>query len=181
MQQYPNYYQIPTNNFGQQYNPYLQRMENLQHFQQVLNQQPTQYPIGKVVENVDMVRVTDIPMDGNLYYFPKADGTEVYAKQFMQNGQTRILTFKAMLEDEPNTLTSATEKSDTDDFRGLLDGIMNEVKVLSQRLDDILATKAQGKTKKEAPEDVTDMVKDMSAEEKNMLRSKLQTLAQKIS
>ena len=34
---------------------------------------------------------------------------------------------------------------------------------------------------KELTEDVTDMVKDMSAEEKNMLRSKLQTLAQKIS
>ena len=41
-----------------------------------------------------LVKVTDIPMDGNMYYFPKADGTEIYSKQFMPNGQTRILTFK---------------------------------------------------------------------------------------
>ena len=153
MQQFPNYYQIPTNNFGQQYNPYLQRMENLQHFQQVLNQQPTQYPIGKVVENVDMVRVTDIPMDGNLYYFPKADGTEVYAKQFMQNGQTRILTFKAMLEDEPNTLTSGTEKSDTDDFRGLLVSIMNDIADLKEVIKGLASTKAVSDDKKEGKND----------------------------
>lgn len=153
MQQFPNYYQIPTNNFGQQYNPYLQRMENLQHFQQVMNQPPMQYPMGKVVENVDMVRVTDIPMDGNLYYFPKADGTEVYAKQFMQNGQTRILTFKAMLEDEPNTLTSATEKSNTDDFRAVLMGIVDDIADLKEVIKGLASTKAVPDDKKEGKND----------------------------
>ena len=34
---------------------------------------------------------------------------------------------------------------------------------------------------KELASDITDMVQDMSAEEKNLLRAKLQTLAQKVS
>ena len=78
--QYPQYFQPQP-----QTNPYMQRMENLQQFQQALNPAPqNQYmSIGKVVESMDIVKVTDIPMDGNTYYFPKADGTEIYSKQFM--------------------------------------------------------------------------------------------------
>ena len=34
---------------------------------------------------------------------------------------------------------------------------------------------------KSLTEDITEMVSDMSAEEKNLLRAKLQTLAQKVS
>ena len=67
MQQYQN-----PNFYGQQqfmqpqFNPYLQRMENLQQFQQAIqpmatNQMPTQTynPFGKVVESMDLVKVTD--------------------------------------------------------------------------------------------------------------------------
>ena len=95
-----------------QCNPYLQRMENLQQFQQVMQQpmSPAQMsgtsqfaPLWKIVESVDMVKATDIPMDGNMYYFPKADGTEIYGKAWMANGQSRILTFKPVLDDNPNT------------------------------------------------------------------------------
>ena len=82
----------------QQYNPYMQRMENLQQFQQAIQQPLQNNPnlspglnmlasLGKVVESMDMVKVADIPMDGNMYYFPKADGTEIYSKQFMTNGR----------------------------------------------------------------------------------------------
>ena len=152
MQQYPNYCQMPMgamNNFNNQFNPYLQRMENLQQFQQVMHQQPMQYPIGKVVENVDMVRVTDIPMDGNLYYFPKADGTEVYAKQFLQNGQTRILTFKATLDDTPSNLPIEVEKSNTDDFRGILMGIVDDI----SDLKDIVSQLSNAKTVQKVQKD----------------------------
>lgn len=83
----------------QQYNPYLQRMENLQQFQQTLNPSPVQmqnqFPaLGKMVESIDMVKATDIPMDGNMYYFPKADGSVIYGKRWMQNGQTSIELFQ---------------------------------------------------------------------------------------
>ena len=70
-----NLYQNP-NFYGYQQpqiNPYMQRMENLQQFQQAIQQPmlPTSMsganqqliPLGKIVESVDIVKVTDIPMD----------------------------------------------------------------------------------------------------------------------
>lgn len=139
MQPYPNpnyysQYQQP------QFNPYLQRMENLQQFQQTLQPiQPTnQLPaIGKIVESMDIVKVTDIPMDGNAYYFPKADGTEIYSKQFMPNGQTRILTFKPISEDEPNNLPSNEEKGQITAFKEFLEGIQADIKTLNDKVDKI--------------------------------------------
>ena len=148
MQPYPNpnYYA----QYQQQFNPYMQRMENLQQFQQAL--QPTnQIPaIGKVVESMDIVKVTDIPMDGNMYYFPKADGTEIYSKQFMPNGQTRILTFKPLLESKPNNSTPEEEKSKFDTFACVLEGIQNDVRTLSDKIDKI---SKPTRNKKEVAED----------------------------
>ena len=148
MQQYQN-----PNFYGQQqfmqpqFNPYLQRMENLQQFQQAI-QQPqiapaqvqtvNQFPtLGKMVESIDIVKATDIPIDGNIYYFPKADGTEIYSKTWLPNGQTRILTFKPSLENEPNTLSNEEEKSKFDTLEQFLEGIQSEVRTLSDKIDKI--------------------------------------------
>ena len=126
----------------QQYNPYLQRMENLQQFQQTLNPMPmqmqNQFPaLGKIVESVDIVKVTDIPMDGNMYYFPKADGTEIYGKQFDMDGKTRILTFKPLLEDNPSNSPSEDIKTQFGAFGGVLEGIQNDLKALNEKVDRI--------------------------------------------
>ena len=119
MQTYQNFYS-QMSNYGQMMpNPYMDRMAQLQQYQQNLQQPivPAQTPVsnqmsalGKMVDSIDVVKATDIPMDGNAYYFPKADGTEVYCKQWLQNGTTRILTFKPVFEDNPNNLSSDTEK-----------------------------------------------------------------------
>ena len=144
--QNPNYMMYQP----QQFNPYMQRMENLQQFQQAL--QPTnQFPaIGKVVESMDIVKVTDIPMDGNTYYFPKADGTEIYSKQFMPNGQTRILTFKPLLDSEPNNLPLEEEKLKFDTFNAILEGIQEDIKTLNDKVDKL---SKPNRAKKEVSED----------------------------
>lgn len=140
MQQFQtsNYYGQPY--IQQQYNPYLQRMENLQQFQQAIQQPmvPTSMsganqftPLGKIVESMDIVKVTDIPMDGNMYYFPKADGTEIYAKQFGIDGKTRILTFK------PLNSSVNEEKLKFDDFNNVLMGIQEDIKTLNEKIDKI--------------------------------------------
>lgn len=132
----------------QQYNPYMQRMENLQQFQQAIQQPLQNNPnlspglnmlasLGKVVESMDMVKVADIPMDGNMYYFPKADGTEIYSKQFMPNGQTRILTFKPVSEEEPNNLSATQEKFNISAFSEVLEGIQNEIRLINEKIDKI--------------------------------------------
>ena len=129
-------------------------MENLQQFQQALQQPPTfqsNFPIiNKVVENIDMVKVADIPMDGNMYYFPKADGTEIYTKQFGVDGRTRILTFKPVLDENPSNLPSEEEKLKIDAFNDVLIGIQKDIKELTEKVDKI--TKPS-RTKKEVVED----------------------------
>ena len=147
MQQYQN-----PNFYGQQqfmqpqFNPYLQRMENLQQFQQTIQQPmvPTSMsganqfnPFGKIVESIDVVKVTDIPMDGNMYYFPQADGQAIYGKKFLPNGQTQILAFKPSLESEPNNVSTEVEKSKFDTLNEFLEGIQNEVRTLSDKIDKI--------------------------------------------
>jgi hypothetical protein len=147
MQQYQN-----PNFYGQQqfmqpqFNPYMQRMENLQQFQQAIQQPmvPTSMSganqfntFGKIVESMDIVKVTDIPMDGNMYYFPQADGQAIYGKKFLPNGQTQILTFKPSLESEPNNVSTETEKSKFDALEQFLEGIQNEVRTLSDKIDKI--------------------------------------------
>ena len=146
--QYPQYFQPQP-----QTNPYMQRMENLQQFQQSIQPQPqmqtVQYqPLGKIVDSVDVVKATDIPMDGNAYYFPKADGTEVYMKRWLANGTTETTVYKPILDKENNqtiTLSSEQEKSIYEDFRGVLEGIQMDIQTLNEKVDRLGKAKTSKK------------------------------------
>ena len=142
-----NYYPQYQPQYQQQINPYMQRMENLQQFQQTIQQPIMQTQLtntsqqfthlGKIVESIDIVKATDIPMDGNMYYFPKADGSEVYGKAWLPNGQTRILTFKPIIEDDTNKVLSEAEKSKIDDIEVFLKGIQDDIKTINEKIDKI--------------------------------------------
>ena len=125
----------------------MERMAQLQQYQQSLQQPivPTQTPVsnqmsalGKMVDSIDVVKATDIPMDGNTYYFPKADGTEVYCKQWLQNGTTRILTFKPVFEDDTNNLPYDTEKLKISLSDDVTDVFMKRFDELEKRIDDLM-------------------------------------------
>lgn len=137
MNQNPNYYAQYLQPQTPYQNPYLQRMENLQQFQQTINSNPVQplNTIGKIVESIDIVKATDIPMDGNMYYFPKADGSEVYGKAWMQNGQTRILTFKPSLDENPTNVSSNGEKINSESIRDVLTAIQSDLKIINEKLE----------------------------------------------
>ena len=160
MQPYQTFYPQMNNNCQMpMQNPYMERMAQLQQYQQSLQQPmlPTQMSgtnqmstLGKMVDSIDVVKATDIPMDGNSYYFPKADGTEVYCKQWLQNGTTRILTFKPILESEPNNLSSEEEKLKFDTFNAILEGIQEDVKTLNEKVDKL---SKPTRAKKEVSED----------------------------
>lgn len=155
--------QQPINQYYQQpymQNPYMQRMENLQQFQQAIQPQAQMQsannftPLGKIVDSVDIVKATDIPMDGSMYYFPKADGSMVFGKQWLANGQTRILTFKASLDEEGNNLSSEAEKfkiEPSDElleiFQSMFDGVLERIDKLEKSL------KPNSRTKKEVNAD----------------------------
>lgn len=160
---YQNFYP-QMNNYGQMMsNPYMDRMAQLQQYQQSL-QQPmpqTSMPganqqmnvIGKIVDSIDVVKATDVPMDGNMYYFPKADGTEIFGKQWLSNGQTRILTFKPDFEDNPNNLSSDTEKLKISLSDEVTDVFMKRFDELEKRIDDLMPKKTTARAKKESEEE----------------------------
>ena len=138
--QNPNYYAQYMQPQQPYVNPYLQRMENLQQFQQTLNSTPVQnqFPaLGKMVESIDMVKATDIPMDGNMYYFPNADGTEIYGKAWGNDGRTRILTFKPLLEDDSNNSSSDDIKTQFGAFGEVLGAIQNDIRMLFDKVDKL--------------------------------------------
>ena len=155
-----NNYQMPMQN------PYMERMAQLQQYQQSL-QQPMQNivsnqipganqqytPMGKIIENVDVLKTTEVPMDGNIYYFPKADGSEIYSKQWLANGTTRILTFKPVFEDNPNTLSSDTEKLKIGLSDKVTDVFMKRFDELEKRIDDLMSKKTTVRAKKESEEE----------------------------
>lgn len=156
MPQMNSNYQMPVPN------PYMDRMAQLQQYQQNLQQPivPAQTPVsnqmsalGKMVDSIDVVKATDIPMDGNAYYFPKADGTEVYCKQWLQNGTTRILTFKPAFEDNPNNLSSDTEKLKISLSDEVTDVFMKRFDELEKRIDDLMPKKTTARSKKESEEE----------------------------
>ena len=166
MQQYQAFYPQMNNNYQTPtQNPYIDRMAQLQQYQQSLQQPivPTQTPVsnqmsalGKMVDSIDVVKATDIPMDGNAYYFPKADGTEVYCKQWLQNGTTRILTFKPVLDDNTNNVSTDTEKLKISLSEEVTDVFMKRFDELEKRFDDLMpktTTKTTAtRTKKETGE-----------------------------
>ena len=109
--------------------------------------------LGKMVDSIDVVKATDIPMDGNTYYFPKADGTEVYCKQWLQNGTTRILTFKPVFEDNPNNLSSDTEKMKISISDDVTEAFMKRFDELEKRIEDLMPKKTTARAKKESEEE----------------------------
>ena len=165
MQPYPNYSQMNNpyaqmnNMYAQPNNPYADRMNFLQNYQQSL-QQPvagTQMSLanqmstlGKMVDSIDVVKATDIPMDGNAYYFTKADGTEVYCKQWLQNGTTRILSFKPVFDDNTNNVSSDTEKLKISLSDDVTEVFMKRIDELEKLLDSLAPKKPATRAKKES-------------------------------
>ena len=166
MQQFPNYSQM-NNPYMQAPNPYMERMNFLQGYQQNL-QQPIQQQaisstgqqmniIGKIVDSIDVVKATDVPMDGSMYYFPKADGTEIFGKQWLPNGQTRILTFKPTLDTDDNNVLNADEKlkiclsdESTEVFMKRFDELENKISKFEQLLTKTSTKTSTSRAKKEA-------------------------------
>ena len=162
MSMYQNFSQM-NNPYMPMQNPYMDRMNFLQNYQQNLQQpmMPAQMSgtnqqmsvTGKVVDSIDVVKATDVPMDGNMYYFPKADGTEIFGKQWLQNGTTRILTFKPALEDNPNDLSSDTEKLKISLSDDVTEVFMKRFDELEKRIDDLMPKKTTARAKKESEEE----------------------------
>ena len=158
-----NPYQAPmmNNPYMQSQNPYMDRMNFLQNYQQNLQQPlvPTQMSganqqampqqivgiNGRIVQSVETINPNEVPMDGSVAFFPKQDLTEIYAKSWNADGTIRTLTFKPVLNDKTDILSGDTEKLEFDLSEKATEGIMAKLNELSEKIEQ-LSLGAQRKT-----------------------------------
>lgn len=119
--------------YAQQVNPYEQMRNNFQ-MQQNQYQQPYVQQVApqnnflKVVEGIESVNVADVPVDGNPYYFIKPDGSAIYAKRWLPDCTTRVVTYlhvenkQGVVEQKENSLNEE---------------LMNRFNMLEEKIDNI--------------------------------------------
>lgn len=152
--------------------PYLDRMAQLNQYQQGLQQtalnqpiQPVTTPIGingKIVPTVEMITANDVPMDGSVAVFPRQDLTEIYIKSWNNDGTIRTVVYKPVVEPQ-NGVSTNGDKTGTENanFKASLsdeatEALMKRFDEIENRFDKLEKTmgssKAISKAKKEAEE-----------------------------
>ena len=117
-------------NYGSYFNPFAspqymnnnmmqmpqQQISNMQA--QQMQQQPQMFNNqnmalnqlnGKIVENKDIVSVTEIPV-GGYGFFPKADLSEIYLKMWNSTGTTDTIIFRPVAKENPQDKTDTINK-----------------------------------------------------------------------
>ena len=131
------------NNYG--YNPYYpqQRFNNTEQQPMITTyQQPIQLTkpttlLGKAVESIDVVKATDIPLDGSISYFPLTDGSAIVSKQLQTDGTSKIVVYKPTQEDKKEAIQFAT----LDDIQEAINDI--DLSDIQDLKDDIKEIKKQ--------------------------------------
>ena len=149
------YQAMPYNQFyGPQFQPQMQRMQpqpqpqmqpEMQFNQQPMYRQPTGLQ-GKSVDNVEVVKATDIPLDGSISYFPLTDGSAIVTKQLQQDGTSKTVIYRPSDEKEEKNLPKyitvdeldkAIKKVDSSDLRDELKTIKRQLKDITEDIKDI--------------------------------------------
>lgn len=100
---------------------------------------------GRTVNDISEVNANEVPMDGSKAVFPKADGTEIYVKQWNANGTISTVTYKLSTTDESVKSVNQMEQFNI---------IMNQrFDAIEQMIDEIkVGSPARKSVKKEVSE-----------------------------
>ena len=109
---------------------------------QPMYQQPTYQPQqyqqiqyqgiqGRIVDNVDVVKATEISLDGSVSYFPIADGSAIVTKQLQNDGTSKMIVYKPVAEETPKTVS-------TDELKDEITNLKKEIEKIDKRLGDEL-------------------------------------------
>lgn len=137
-------------------NPYYNQQQRYQPMtnQQMINQplpqqnfvppitQPTQQVglLGKIVENIEMVRISEIPLDGSISYFPLSDGSGIVTKQLQSDGTSKMVVYRPTDGEKENVVKYATLE-DLQDAINDLD--LSDVQDIQDLKDDVKEIKKQ--------------------------------------
>ena len=155
-----------NNNYMSMQNPYADRMNFLQNYQQSLQQpmQTNQQPIpqqtiginGRMVQGVENINANEVPMDGSMAFFPKQDLSEIYVKSWNANGRIKTIVYKPYTESDGNNVSNPTtdienakftlSDESTELFMNKFNELSEKIGQLEDRFDKSLGT--QRKTSK---------------------------------
>ena len=163
-----NPYQTPimNNSYVQSKNPYMDRMNFLQNYQQSL-QQPVagmQMPLtnqqamlqqpaginGRIVQAVENINANEVPMDGSMAFFPKQDMSEIYVKGWNANGTINTIVYKPYKEPNNNQTVNSMANAEnakftlsdesTELFLNKFEELSEKIGQLEDRFDKSLGT-----------------------------------------
>lgn len=125
-------------------------------------QQPIQAPMvrqegiklqGKSVDNIEVVKAMDIPLDGSISYFPIADGSAIVTKQLQMDGTSKTIIYKPITENQQKNeinyisvedFTKTIEKinkniedNSTEDLEEEIEEIKKQIESINKSIKDI--------------------------------------------
>ena len=140
------------------YNPYLYQPQQQRipaEYQQPTQQymQPIQMSkpiglLGKSVDSIEVVKATDIPLDGSISYFPLTDGTAIVTKQLKADGTSKTIVYKPIEEDNKPQVTYITLDEFNERFNEInidaIEDLIEDFKDVKKEIKD-LKTKLKSK------------------------------------
>lgn len=120
-------------------NPYIDRMNQLQQYQQNLQMQQPQFQpqmqapgiIGRIVNDFSEITANDVPMNGNAAFFPKADGTELQVRSWTSSGTIQTVVYKPVFEQNGADNTNTPQM----DFNAINEDVRALREEISARFD----------------------------------------------
>ena len=119
---YNNQFYI-SRNFQQ---PMYQPLPQMQPMYQGMGNQGIQ---GRVVDNIEVVKATEIALDGSVSYFPIADGSAIVTKQLQVDGTSKIVIYKPVTAEMPKTIS-------TDELNVEINNLKKQIEEINKRLGD---------------------------------------------
>ena len=135
---------IATPQYQPQTTDYMSQMQNA--YQKPLGLQ------GKTVDNIEVVKATDIPLDGSVSYFPLVDGSSIITKQLQADGTSRIVVYKPIETQQPKQVEGKeiyiTEK-ELDEKLSKLDNkeLKEEIEKMKKQIKDLMSNTTSTKSK----------------------------------
>lgn len=118
--------------YGQRFQPPFQQFPQYQQPQyQPQQYQPAPALQGRIVDNVDVVKATEISLDGSVSYFPIADGSAIVTKQLQNDGTSKMVVYKPVVEETPKVVS-------TDELKEEITSLKKEIEKINKRLGDEL-------------------------------------------
>lgn len=96
--------------------------------------------LGKIVDNIDVVRAMDIPLDGSTSYFPLSDQSAIVTKQLQSDGTSKLVVYKPTNNEKENVVQFATLE-DIQDAINDLD--LSDIQDIQDLKDDVKEIKKQ--------------------------------------